>query len=202
MYKVVRNFYLLTILLSIATLCIPEGTYFLKFFMPFFGIGLILSDKNLIDRINITVQKLIFAFIGIMILYVLFWNATYYVYITPPPFILSVEMEKWIAYFMRIVFGVAITLYLMTLFKKIKGNGLIIKFVIRCSYNSLYLYIIHFVLLTSIGDKVVLNLESEILADISALAGALFLTIIMNIFICLMKRSKYTKTLILADFKD
>lgn len=202
MYRFTKNLILSTVILSVATLCIPSGLYFLKFTMPFLGIGLILSDMNFIERINFSVNYLLLALVGLICLYLAFWDTKYYVYITPPPFIMSGDIVKWIAYFMRIAFGTVITIYLMVLFKQFYYRGMVTNFIVRCSYNSLYLYIIHFVLLTSIGDMVAINLGSEYLSDVVAFAGALILTIAMNVAIHFLKRNKYTKALVLADFKD
>lgn len=202
MYRVSKRIEIIIIVLSLAALCIPIGAYYIKFFMPFFGIGILLSTYNYHSRINLGNKVLIILLVGIVVLYALLWNPSYYVYITPPPYILSGDSEKWIAYFMRLVFGTLITIYLMALFKKQKGNSMVTKMLIRFSYNSLYLYIIHFILLISISDRIRLDINSELLSDLIMLIVATILTVILNLIIDLLRKNKYTKALILADFKE
>ena len=45
-YKVTQRIEIIVLLLSLSTLFIPAGLSFVKFFMPFFGIGLLLSDMD------------------------------------------------------------------------------------------------------------------------------------------------------------
>lgn len=202
-YKITKRIVLTTVILSLAVLCIPSGFYYIKFFMPFFGVGLILSDKKFLHEVKAPTAKwLILAFVGLIALYILIWEPTYYVYITPPPFILSGDIEKWVAHIMRLIFGTLITLYLMLLFKGRNKSEAATKFVVKCSYNSLYLYIFHYVLLTSIGHKIAINLDSELLADAVSIICTLIFTFLMNVAIDFMRRNKYTKSLVLADFKD
>lgn len=202
MYRLTKKIGFLVIFLSLMILCIPTGLNYIRFFMPFFGIGLLLSDMDIYNRINISPKGLALSLGAIIILGVLLWDASYYVYITPPPFILSCNFEQWMAYFMRLIFGTLITLYLMGLFKKLQVGGIATKILVRLSHNSLYLYIMHFALLTNIGDTIRMNFDSEILTNIVVLIGSAALTIILSFSIDLLRKNKYTKTLILADFKD
>ncbi len=201
-YKVTQRIEIIVLLLSLSTLFIPAGLSFVKFFMPFFGIGLLLSDMDVYNQIHIGFKELALSFVAIVVLYILFWDTSYYVYITPPPFILSCDMHSCLAYVMRLGFGTLITLYLMGLCKRLQIKGTAATIIVRWSYNSLYLYITHFVLLTSIGDTIRMNFESEILADTVMLIGSVAFTIALSFGIDLLRKNKYTKTLILADFKD
>ena len=83
--KLIKDIRITTVLLSISILFIPEsyGCYFLKFFIPFFGLGLCLKKYGLLE-INIKRKPFIVVALVSLLICALVWDKSYYVYITPP----------------------------------------------------------------------------------------------------------------------
>lgn len=152
-YKIgIKNYVISTIILSLLSLLIP-GSEFVKFFMPFFGIGLILSTTNIMYA-AVKWKHIITFGCAIIVTYLLFWSRDFYIYRTLNPSLLSnFDITQWIAYFARLLFGSAITIWLMLLMKKVEiKNGKLKEWLTRLSYNSLGIYVIHYSLF-SISSK-------------------------------------------------
>ena len=83
--RLIKDIRISAVLLSILILLIPEsyGCYFLKFFMPFFGLGLIVNRYRVLE---IKIKKKIFMMLALSSIFmcILIWDKSYYVYNTPP----------------------------------------------------------------------------------------------------------------------
>lgn len=171
----------LVIALSALTLFQTFSLY-LMFFIPFFGLGLILADKSFFQgKINYTWIQIV-----IVIALLMLWDYKYSIYKTSFPselFQVYVYIKKYI---MRIVIGGVISLSLILLFKKYERLIPFKNFLQLISKNSLLIYVIHMTFLPMV--KLDLHL-SEILETMVSLVIALLLIIVMNYFISLVRKN-------------
>lgn len=114
----ITNLYFSTFALSLAILLIP-GFEFIKFSIPFFGIGLILRKENIIHKVSQRWSSILLLSIASCVFYLLLWNKNWYIYITANPSLILPETSKWMAYIGRILFGSIITISILSTLMKI-----------------------------------------------------------------------------------
>lgn len=148
------NIWLSVIILSLVILLLP-GLEYIKFSLPFFGIGLIMGKYRILTKISKNKTFVIALIVSAVLSYLILWDKSWYVYLTPNPSILHFESSKWIAYFGRLFQGtftsLAILALLVVFTENMTMHNSMPKFRQICrtlSDNSLGLYVIHlFVLL-------------------------------------------------------
>lgn len=148
------NIWLSVIILSLVILLLP-GLEYIKFSLPFFGIGLIMGKYRILTKISKNKTFVIALIVNAVLSYLILWDKSWYVYLTPNPSILHFESSKWIAYFGRLFQGtftsLAILALLVVFTENMTMHNSMPKFRQICrtlSDNSLGLYVIHlFVLL-------------------------------------------------------
>lgn len=198
-YKIgIKNYVAATILLSLGFLLIP-GCEFIKFFIPFFGIGLILARTNIMRY----VLKWKYIIIGgglIVILYSLLWSREFYVYCIQNPVYTEFSLPKWSAYFARIIFGSMISIWLMIFVRKIEKKVKYGNVLFNLSRNSLGIYVIHYSLFY-VGDAY-LSLYVK-LSETSVVALMCVVSVVIILFINLMihylRINKITRLLFLGE---
>lgn len=198
-YKIgIKNYVAATILLSLGSLLIP-GCEFIKFFIPFFGIGLILARKNVMS----IVLKWKYIIIGggiIIILYSLLWSCEFYIYCTQNPTFVEFSLPKWSAYFARIIFGSMISIWLMFFVRKLEMKVKYGDVLSNLSRNSLGIYVIHYSLFYVGGAY--LNLYVK-LSETSVVALMCVISVVIILFINLiihyLRISEVTRILFLGE---
>lgn len=196
----IKNPIISTILLSVTSLFL-EGCEFIKFFIPFFGIGLILAQKDLALRVSN--WKYIIVLGGIIfVLYSIFWSREFYIYRTPNPSIIRDSSSfTWVAYCARIFFGSLISVWLISFVRKIgelrDGVGLY-----KLSLNSLGIYVIHFSFFDISQKYFAIHLNYQgLTAVISMLIISFVMIYIINKCIDYLRINEVTRRLFLGEFK-
>lgn len=202
LYKVgIKNTIAQTLLLALFSLTLPNCE-FIKFFIPFFGIGLILAR---VDFINIKFTWLHIGILAIFIVtfYVLFWNSEFYIYKTKNPIFTEFIPNRWYAYFARIILGSSIALWLIILFRKLESQiriGWVSTIARTLSRNSLALYVMHYSLfqITSHYCSVQYHLSSSV-STILMLFVAIILIEGFNLLISIIRKNSLLKMLFLGE---
>lgn len=200
-YKIgIKNYVISTIILSLFSLLIP-GSEFVKFFMPFFGIGLILSKTNIVYA-EVKWKYIVTFGCTIIVAYLLFWSRDFYIYRTHNPSLLSnFDITQWIAYFARLLFGSAITIWFMLLMKKVEiKNERLKEWLTKLSYNSLGIYVIHYSLF-SISSKYFIQRSNlnEVVADSVTLVVSFAMVVIINLIIQYLRKNNAMRLLFLGE---
>lgn len=199
-YKLgVRSSVLSVILLSFLSILLP-GNEFIKYFIPFFGIGLIFAQKDLINHILKWPYIIIFGCV-IVAFYLLFWSREFYVYCTPNPSLYDLRSIKWVAYFARILFGTSISVWFMFFIRKLDVRVTWLKkFLIQLSHNSLGIYVIHYSCFTMIKDSLQIHICSyDIVIVVAMFLLTLMVIFIMNVVIRCLRANGITKMLFLGE---
>lgn len=193
----IRNYVVATILLSLASLLIP-GNEFVKFFIPFFGIGLILERINIVG-IRLKWNVIIILGCIIFIAYLFFWSRNFYIYCTQNPSLVDLDATKWVAYFSRILFGCLISIWLILLFEKIgkiKYDNLLNKL----SQNSLGIYVIHYTLFSIFREYITLKLHyNGWIIVVAMFIVSVILVFAINIVIHYLRVKQVTSMLFLGE---
>lgn len=138
---------IITLSLTFLVLLLP-GCEFIKFATPFFGLGMICGNKNIINK-HLNNSILIFGSIFILVLYMIFWRGDEYVYISPAPSITIASTTGWREWLYRIIFGSIISILIILVLKKIQCNrSFICNHLIFFSRHSLGIYVTHLFLFT------------------------------------------------------
>lgn len=198
----VKNYIAETIILSMTSLLIP-GSEFIKFFIPFFGIGLIIRNTNIAQK------KLKWKYIIILggiisILYYLFWSRDFYIYCTKNPSFIEINYTEWIAYLARIIFGSLISIWFILLFVKIDKIGKRYNDLLTMlSRNSLGIYVIHYSLFYIISKHIKLKLDyPEIITIVTMFFLSCLIVSVINIAIFYLRSHCVTRILFLGEPKQ
>lgn len=196
-YRWVRNEVVLVLLLSGMAWMMPGGVEYLKFFMPFFGVGIVFCKYNLFDRRRVSGNSLtIMAVLSVAALW--FWKPEYAIYSTKCPTVCEHSLRSVVAYGVRLITGVLVTLTLVQLLNRIRMKQKVSAILQSLSRNSLGIYVIHYLLLSqyAITTKIPLAEPSiDLLAGILAIAIIYILT---NLFE-FIRKSNTCKMLILGE---
>lgn len=184
-----------TIFLTFAVLLIP-GCEYIKFSIPFIGIGICMKQYNVIERLSDCSRLLLLSDMAAILMYVFLWNKNWYIYVTHSPSYVNPIQSEWIAFFARIIYGsfasVAILASLIYLEKRynLRSNA-IINYL---STNSLGLYVIHLFFLIIISETVYSIFESVINSSVAitfvSFCVAMLMIALIGILIRLFKRHK------------
>lgn len=185
--RFIKDIRITTVLLSISILLIPEsyGCYFLKFFIPFFGFGLCLKKYGLLE---IKIKRkvfLLFALVSLLIC-ALVWDKSYYVYITPP----LMKISNIIVHIIRFVVGSLLSILIILGFRQMTLPVRINKLLSNLSYNSMALYVCHYIFLTNISKYYYLQGYKEYENDIISLVSAILITCLLTYLINKIRNNK------------
>lgn len=203
-YKIlVKTFFVSCICLSMISLLLP-GCEFIKFLMPFVGIGIILANVN-IDYSHIKWVYIAMAIITIVIAYLLFWSRDFYIYKTTSPSLSENMWHKWIAYFARIGFGSAISIILIFMFRKLETHKSILpktewRYLRILSKNSLGIYVIHFSFFT-LTTRIIqpFHMYSSIVTILFSAITSIIIITLINSFISILRKNDITRILMLGE---
>ena len=148
------------LVLSLGVLLLP-GLQFIKFSIPFIGIGLWIKKLNIIDKIKDAPLVLVAMMLIILFFYINVWDKSWYIYITSAPKFFNSDIHAWIAYFARIFYGSITSLFILAMLKLFedKCGRVVDKLLCALSSNSLGLYVMHMFILILISDYVSIFLE-------------------------------------------
>jgi fucose 4-O-acetylase-like acetyltransferase len=147
LYSKIKNQYLLTAVLSIAILLLP-GMQFNKFMMPFFGIGLMLAQK---DYFHISSKKLMIISGSVFIaLLLLLYNFQSPIYVTNLDLFHGNIPFKLYEMVVRLVTGISAFFFISQFFILYahKIPVFVTKLLSECSKLSLGIYILHYIALS------------------------------------------------------
>ena len=183
-YKLIDNVLTISILLVVITFFI-NGVEFIKFYIPFFGIGLIFQKYHLFEIQDITTKQYIFLIL-VSILLLLFWEKEYIIYITPCPSILCSHFFN--IYLIRIITGTIMTYSLIVFFQKTyKKTPFITQLLTFLSYNSLGIYVVHYLFFRNFSYPILNSFNNQILYFSSFMFSCLFIIIISAIIVFISK---------------
>lgn len=178
-----------TIFLTFAVLLIP-GCEYIKFSIPFIGIGLCMKQYNVIERLSDCPILLLLSDLAVILLYVFLWNKSWYIYVTHSPSYVNPIQFEWIAFFARIIYGsiasIAILASLIYLEKRynLRSNS-IINYL---STNSLGLYVIHLFFLIIVSETVYSLIKEVIDSPAAINIVSFFIAVLMTAFIGILIR--------------
>lgn len=162
----ITKVWLSVIILSIAILLLP-GLEFIKFSLPFFGIGLIMAKYDILQKLSKSKTFVIAIALASIICYLFVWDKSWYVYATPNPNLLHFEAGRWSAYGGRLLQGTLMSTAIITLlivltsqWDKSNSQTRFRRISRKLSDNSLGLYTMHlFILIIVSGfiEKIVIT---------------------------------------------
>lgn len=162
------NKVVLTAVATLLTFLLP-GTEFLKFFIPFFGIGLLLRHYDVLNRLS---NKSLVVLIVLSLVLIVFFKPQYTIYQTTAPTIWHyTQLSIW-AYLYRIAAGTIITIVLVKIAGMIKSDDHYVLRILRVlSTDSLGIYVMHILVLSnfvlpfmSINNKFVVDALAFLIA--------------------------------------
>lgn len=185
--RLIKDIRITTVLLSISILFIPEsyGCYFLKFFIPFFGLGLCLKKHGLLE---IKIKRKVFLVLALtsLLICALVWDKSYYVYITPP--LANIYNIK--VHVIRFLIGSLLSILIIIGFKQMTLPERINKLLSNLSYNSMALYVCHYIFLTNITKYYYLQGYKEYENDIISFVSAILITCLLIYLINKIRNNK------------
>lgn len=188
----------LAVFLSILVLFI-NGAEYLKFMVPFFGIGILFARYNIFDKVA-NIKWLVLLSLGSVFFLVLFWNSDYTIYCTPSPSLSTFfYMHYWYAFFIRILVGTSMTMSICIFFRIFEGFIPMIPIWNKLSVNSMGIYIIHSCIFTNLKDFIQLPEMSELLLTILSFLLTVPCIWGINQMISLLRLNKYLTRFFLGE---
>lgn len=203
MLKWVSNIVASVIIVSLVTLALP-GLEFIKFSIPFFGIGLIMKKYDILHKVSIR-PVIVIALLALSLAsYYFLWNNNWYIYITSNPNLFHFESQKWMAYAGRLIQGSLMSIAILA--SIIEVNKRIYPFLIfrklkhsieLLSTNSLGLYVMHLFILMVISKIITIpdiriSLSQTAITILALIIAALLVSLLVPL-IELMSRSRILK---------
>ena len=189
------NKILLTIVVTFITFLLP-GAEFLKFFVPFFGIGLLLRHYDILNRIG---KKLLVILVVLSLLLVIYFEPQYTIYLTPTPTIWHYSQQAVWVYLYRIVAGTMITIVFVRLAEMIKPNKKYgMRLLHKLSVDSLGIYVIHILFLSNFVTPVLTN-NNKFVVDVLAFVIAIVIIAIIVKLIDLMRTNRFVRLFTLGE---
>lgn len=129
-----------TVVLSLIILLLL-GAEYLKYMVPFFGVGICISKAGALDKIESYPWIIVLTLISLVLL-LFVWNPEYTIYKTQCPSLKSFSsFATWKAYIIRLITGTSITMSLMGIAAHIKLSTRVKNTVLLISNSTLGLYL-------------------------------------------------------------
>lgn len=135
---VFSNVIISTVLLSFGVLLLP-GMEYIKFSVPFLGIGLIMGKYSFLSNKYKWSTVLLLLLFG-LILYMLIWDGNEFIYITHSPNYFNLQLYSIRACVLRFITGTLFTVSFVLVLHKVSG-WFNIRWIARLSKSSLGIYV-------------------------------------------------------------
>lgn len=196
--RVINNVFVETIALSFLVLLLP-GAEYLKFMVPFFGVGLCLSRWNALSGIKSKPWTIVASLVSVLLL-VFVWKSDYTIYITKSPTYNSLlNIELWKAFFIRLIVGTSITIALIGIASQFKMRGRFKEKVTRLSRDTLGVYLLQSIMFDC--TKRYISLPDW--GELGTVAISFIITIVLVGVICLaiflIRRNNLCSRLLLGE---
>ena len=184
------------VVIVVITLWFVPGCEFLKFFAPFFGIGLLVRDWDLLKKFD---RKHLYALGAVAIFLLFFWNARYAIYRTPNPTIWNCSFEMVQAYIYRIVAGTAITVVLIKSAGIIGlANNILGKILMKLSSASLGIYVIHILIFSHFAKPFFVD-KNEVVTDAVSFVISISIVSVLLFVINAIRKNRIFRLIALGE---
>lgn len=191
----IRSMLFIVVIIALTLWFVP-GCEFLKFFAPFFGIGLLIRHWDLLKKIG---KKHLYTIGAVAIFFFIVWNARYAIYRTPNPTIWNCSFETVEAYVNRIAAGTAITIVLIKIADTIGStNNMLEKILIKLSSASLGIYVIHILFLSHFA-KPIFEGENVVVTDALSLLISITIVSVLLFAINAIRKSRIFRLIALGE---
>lgn len=192
-----HNKVVLSTVATFITFFLP-GAEFLKFFIPFFGIGLLLRHYDVLNRLSITS---LLALVVLSLALIVFFKPQYTIYLTPTPTIWHYTQQSIWAYLYRMVVGTTLTVVLVKIAGMIKSDDhYVLRLLHKLSVNSLGIYVIHILVLSNLITPFLVN-NNKLVVDVLAFVIAIVIIAIIVKLIDLLRINRIVRLFTLGENK-
>lgn len=187
-----------TVVLSLIVLFLP-GAEYLKYMVPFFGVGICLSKAGALDKIESYPWAIVMTLISIVLL-LFVWSPEYTIYKTQCPSLHSFSrFAPWKAYFIRLITGTCITISLMGIAAHIKLSTRVKKTVLLISNSTLGLYLFQSIVFDCTKDHISLPDWGIFgMMGISFIISVL-LVAVLELIIVIVRKNKISARILLGE---
>lgn len=184
------------ITIIVTALWFVPGCEFLKFFAPFFGVGLLLRRFDLLNKMG---SKHLYMLGATAILFIVYWNGQYTIYKTPNPTIWNCDIDVVATSIYRLAAGTIMTVVLIKIAGTIKSTeSVILKILNKISSASLGIYVIHILILSHFA-KPILQYKNEVVTDVVSLGIAIIIVSILLFVIDMIRKSQILRRIALGE---
>ena len=198
-YRLVsHNYIVITLILCTLALLVPFGGFdFITFFIPLFGMGIILSKTQLLNTYGL--WKVVLAGTAVASFYVILWQPYFYIYVTPSLKLMhNPTVHSAYAFIGRNVFGVLFFVFCILAYNQFfRKLDKLPSWIDETSRNSLAIYTLHLGTLQVM--KFDYRLSPSLINDFLLLALSVIIVFLLNRLIRIIRLSRYASLFILGE---